>query len=178
MGLREDIMAYKPNTLAGTNYSFLDGDTLENPDGPNYRIEGYNSAEVSKYLGNKGFSEGTAGAQATTDIITNLANEQGFTNVKPLFNPDGSPKLAVGSNRQMVQLTNANGESFTTRLLESGAMDLTDFSSKEDKVRVLQAQREPPMHLIKLQIKLKMQNFRKVLSLVDLEMLYLMKLNV
>ena len=26
MGLREDIMAYKPNTLAGTNYSFLDGD--------------------------------------------------------------------------------------------------------------------------------------------------------
>ena len=32
MGLREDIMAYKPNTLAGTNYSFLDGDTLENPE--------------------------------------------------------------------------------------------------------------------------------------------------
>lgn len=149
MGLREDIMAYKPNTLAGTNYSFLDGDTLENPDGPNYRIEGYNSAEVSKYLGDKGFSEGTAGGQTTTDIITNLANEQGFTNVKPLFNPDGSPKLAVGSNRQMVQLTNANGESFTTRLLESGAMDLTDFSSKEDKVRVLQAQRERNESILK-----------------------------
>ena len=142
MGLREDIMAYKPNTLDGTNYSFIDGDTLENPDGPNYRIEGYNSAEVSKYFSNKPFSEGTAGGQATTDIITNLANKQGFTNVKPLFNPDGSPKLAVGSNRQMVQLTNENGESFTTKLLEAGAMDLTDFTSKEDKIRMLQAQGE------------------------------------
>lgn len=142
MGLREDIMAYKPNTLSGTNYHFIDGDTLHNPDGPNYRIEGYNSAEVSKYLGNARFSEGTAGGQATTDIITKLANEQGFTNVKPLFNLDGSPKLAVGSNRQMVQLTNDDGESFTTKLLEAGAMDLTDFTSKEDKIRMLQAQGE------------------------------------
>ena len=64
MGLREDIMAYKPNTLDGTNYSFIDGDTLE------------------------------------------------------------------------------NGESFTTKLLEAGAMDLTDFTSKEDKIRMLQAQGE------------------------------------
>ena len=136
MGLRDDIAAYEPDTLEGTNLTFLDGDTLNNPDGPNYRIEGYNSAEVSKWLGSKGFSEGTAGGNDTTSIIRRLANEQGFTNVKPLFNPDGSPKLAKGKgNRQMVQLTNKNGESFSTSLIESGAMDTTDFTSKSDRIR-------------------------------------------
>ena len=143
MGLRESIQSYQPNTLAGTNYTFIDGDTLNNPDGPNYRIEGYNSAEVSKYLGNNGFSEGTAGGQATTDIISKLANEQGFTNVKPLFNPDGSPQLAKGQgNRQMVQLVNSSGHSFTTRLLESGAVENTAFTSKDDRIRALQAEGE------------------------------------
>lgn len=142
MGLRERLMAYKPNTLAGTNYRFIDGDTLDNPDGPNYRIEGYNSAEVAKWLGSKGFSQGTAGGSETTSIISKLANEQGFTNVKPLFNADGSPKLAEGSNRQMVQLVDDSGHSFTTRLLESGAMDNTRYTSKDDRIRALQAEGE------------------------------------
>ena len=45
----------------------------------------------------------------------------------------------------MVQLVDANGHSFTTKLLESGAMENTRFTSKEDKIRALQAKGERGM---------------------------------
>ena len=71
MGILDDINAYKPTTLAGTNKHFIDGDSLDNPDGPNYRIAGYDSAEVSKLIGNR-VIEGTAGGNASAEIITPL----------------------------------------------------------------------------------------------------------
>ena len=131
MGILDDINAYKPTTLAGTNKHFIDGDTLNNPDGPNYRIAGYDSAEVSKLIGNK-VIEGTAGGNASAEITTRLANEQGFTNVVPLFNPDGSRMMDSGGGRQMVDLVNANGESFSRAMISSGAGNITTYATDSD----------------------------------------------
>ena len=140
MGILDDIDAYKPNTLIGTNTHFIDGDTLENPDGPNYRLRGYDAAEVSKILKTGEVKEGTAGGSNTTGIISNLANEQGFTNIRPVFNPDGSPMMDTRGGRQMVDLINDKGENFSSMLMSSGAMDTTEFSTDSDRIRKVQAQ--------------------------------------
>ena len=131
MGILDDINAYKPTTLAGTNKHFIDGDSLDNPDGPNYRIAGYDSAEVSKLIGNR-VIEGTAGGNASAEIITRLANEQGFTNIVPLFNPDGSRMMDSGGSRQMIDLVNENGESFSRSMISSGAGNITTYATDSD----------------------------------------------
>lgn len=134
MGILDDISNFQPNTLAGTNTHFIDGDTLDNPDGPNYRLRGYDAAEVSKIIGGQ-VKEGTAGGGDTTGIISRLANEQGFTNIRPVFNADGTPMMDTGGTRQMVDLVNENGETFSGRLMSSGAMDLTEYSTDSDRIQ-------------------------------------------
>ena len=135
MGILDDISNFQPNTLAGTNTHFIDGDTLDNPDGPNYRLRGYDAAEVSKVLYTGEFKEGTAGGGDTTGIISRLANEQGFTNIRPVFNADGTPMMDDGGSRQMIDLVNENGETFSGRLMSSGAMDLTEYSTDSDRIQ-------------------------------------------
>ena len=90
MGLLDELKAAPSTELGGSGSHFIDADTLKNPDGPNYRIQGIDSAEVAKIVGG-GLKEGTAGGFESTQIISDLANKQGYTNIKPLFNPDGSP---------------------------------------------------------------------------------------
>ena len=135
MGILDDISNFKPNTLAGTGTHFIDGDTLDNPDGPNYRLRGYDAAEVSKILYTGEVKEGTAGGKETTGIISRLANEQGFNNIKPVFNSDGSPMMDSGGSRQMVDLVNDVGETFSGMLMSSGAVDLTEYSTDSDRIQ-------------------------------------------
>ena len=127
----DDLRNAPTYELGGTGKTFIDADTLT--DGKqNYRIQGINAGEVEKHLGDKGYKLGTAGGQATTDIIHKLANEQGFTNVVPLLNPDGTPQYDTTKKRQLVDLVNADGKSFRTSLLEAGAFDVNEYTTQED----------------------------------------------
>ena len=139
MGTFNELFDFKPDALVGTDSFFIDGDTLNNPDGPNYRLRGYDAAEVSKMLHTGEFKEGTAGGRETASVISRLANEQGYNNIVPLFNADGSPEMDP-NGRQMIELRNADGESFTTELFNSGAMDRTRYATDGDRMKVLQAE--------------------------------------
>ena len=104
---------------SGTNsvgqYSFIDADTLRDPDGKtSYRLQGYDAPEVAGLKGGE-FKGSTAGAADATRIITNLAQEQGFHNLVKTGKVDPN-------GREVVELHDANGRNFTTELLKSGAM--------------------------------------------------------
>jgi len=139
MGTFNELFDFKPDALVGTDYFFIDGDTLNNPNGPNYRLRGFDTAEVSKMLHTGEFKEGTAGGRETASIISRLANEQGYNNVVPQFNADGS--LAMDNHgRQLIELHNKNGESFGTEMLNSGAMDMTRYSTDGDRMKKYRAE--------------------------------------
>jgi len=132
MGLLDEIAGTQSNTLNGSKSVFIDGDTLSNPDSEhNFRLRGFDTPETAKFI-NGGIKEGTAGGLDATRIISKLANDQGYTTEVPQFNPDGSIEWDKGGSRQMVELKNDKGESFSRMLLASGAMDLTSFSNKYD----------------------------------------------
>ena len=113
---------------AGTNsvgqYSFIDADTIRDPDGTSYRLQGYDAPEVAGFKGGE-FKGGTAGAADATRTITNLAESQGFTNLvkSGQFDPNG---------REIVELHDENGRNFTTELLKSGALSAGEYTSQDD----------------------------------------------
>ena len=114
----------------GTNsvgrYSFVDADTLRDPDDPKktYRLQGYDAPEVAGFKGGK-WKAGTAGAGESTQVITNLAQEQGFHNLVKTgkFDPNG---------REIVELHDKNGRNFTTELLKSGALAPGQYTTQDD----------------------------------------------
>ena len=134
MGLLDEAVEYSPNNLGSSDNFFIDADTISNADGSEkYRLSGFNAAEVEKIIDGE-FKQGTAGGAKTTEIVSNLANKEGFTNIKPLLNPDGSFKEDI-YGRKLVDLTNDKGESFNQSLLNSGAFDITQYSSRDDLAR-------------------------------------------
>ena len=142
MGLLDEAKNAKPTTLGGTGTHFIDADTLANPNGPNYRLEGINSAEVAKILPDGTLSQGEAGGYESTQITAELANKLGYTNITPEFNPDGSPKVGH-YGRQIADLKNDAGQSFSQELLKAGAYDPTRHSGTEDlaAIQIAEAQR-------------------------------------
>lgn len=90
MGLLDKMAALPSTALGGTNKSFIDADTLQDDEGNRFRLQGIDAAEVEKVTNGK-FKQGTAGGGASTEIISNLANEQGFTNLVPQFDEHGKP---------------------------------------------------------------------------------------
>ena len=132
MGLMDDLRNVQPRELGGTGITFIDADTLT--DGSqNYRIQGINSAEVEKVIGGQ-VKQGTAGGAETTSVIHGLANEQGYTKIVKLTNPDGTPQMDAGGRRQLVDLIHPEtGKSFKTSLLEANAFDETKFTSDQDR---------------------------------------------
>ena len=132
MSAIDQLLNAGPNSVG--RYTFLDADTIRDPDDENvtYRIQGYDAPEIA------GFSESgqqykgaTAGAGASL-LIPNLAQSQGFHNVVKLTNEDGSPKYDATGKRQMVDLQNATGQSFTTELLKSGALESGKYTTQDD----------------------------------------------
>ena len=131
MGLLDEAVKYSPKNLGSSDNFFIDADTISNADGSEkYRLSGYNAAEVEKIIDGE-FKQGTAGGARSTEIVSNLANKEGFTNIKPLLNPDGSFKEDM-YGRKLIDLTNDKGESFNQSLLNSGAFDITKYSSSDD----------------------------------------------
>ena len=134
MGLLDEAAKYSPKNLGSSDNFFIDADTISNADGSEtYRLSGYNAAEVEKIVDGE-FKQGTAGGSRSTEIVSNLANKEGFTNIKPLLNLDGSFKEDI-YGRKLIDLTNDKGESFNQSLLNSGAFDITKYSSDEDITR-------------------------------------------
>jgi hypothetical protein len=143
MGLLDEAVEYSPKNLGSSDNFFIDADTISNADGSErYRLAGFDAAEVEKIIDGE-FKQGTAGGARSTDIISNLANKEGFTNIKPLLNPDGTFKEDV-YGRKLVDLTNDKGESFNQSLLNSGAFDPNAYSSSDSigLSRIYQAQKD------------------------------------
>ena len=101
----------KENTqqLGDTNYSFYDADTLYDPEGNGYRLQGINAFEVDS-----SYKDGELGGQLTVEEVSRLANEKGFTNLVKLG------RKAEGSNREMADLQDDQGRSFSRELAASG----------------------------------------------------------
>ena len=133
MGLMDDLKKVTPTTLGGTNKQFIDADTLVDSDtNEKYRIQGINAPEVEKFIDGR-YKTGTAGGEVATDTVVGLANNQGFTNVTPLLDENGEIQRD-DFGRILADLTDENGVSFKTRVLEEGVFDPNKYTTDEDYV--------------------------------------------
>ena len=130
MSLMDKLKNAPSHQLGGTDKVFIDADTLADGEGNRYRIQGVNAGEVEKVIGGE-YTQGTAGGQVATDVVSKLATEQGYTNVTPLLNPDGTPQVD-DFGRSLADLTNDKGESFKTGLLKAGVFDVNKYTTEED----------------------------------------------
>ena len=112
--------------LEGTDYTFVDADTLRDKDDNRYRLQGYDAPEISKLRGDE-FTTGTAGGGLATQEIMNLANTQGFTNVVKTgeFDPNG---------REIIELHDSRGRNFASEIFKSGVLDTGRYTTQEDLV--------------------------------------------
>ncbi len=133
MSILKGIVDSSENGLVNTDKTFVDADTLRDEGGQSYRIQGINAPEVEKIVEGK-YSTGEAGGQIATDTIRNLANKQGFTEVRPVLDDDGNP-VKDKYDRIISDLINPEtGESFQSKLLESGVLKPTAFTSNENRL--------------------------------------------
>jgi len=104
---------------------YIDGDTVKDLDtGESLRIQGVNTPEVSKVT-EEGFTPGQVGGRLTGNLVSGLAEKQGFT--QPVI-PDPTNKTY---GRYVGDMINpATGERLSTKLLESGLSDITLFSDQ------------------------------------------------
>lgn len=105
-----DDLPTNPTQLGDTDYAFYDADTLYDSQGQGYRLWGVNAREVGT-LG----KEGQLGGDLTTEQAVKLANDLGFTNVVKLGEKD-----TTGGGREMIDLRDAQGRSFSRELASSG----------------------------------------------------------
>lgn len=113
----------KNTSLNGTD-TFVDADTIRGEDGEKYRIQGMDAPEISKVLGGQ-YGGATAGGIEATSAMQRLAREQGFTNVIKLDQRDPF-------GRQMVDLQDDKGNSFTTKMISSGALESNAYTKRRD----------------------------------------------
>ena len=141
MSILDEALKHTDNGLLNTDKTFIDADTLRGPDNTRYRIQGINAPETDKILGGK-FKEGTAGGAVATETVKNLANSQGFTDVRPILDEDGKPKMDP-FGRQLVDLINPEtGESFKQRALATGVFGTTKYTNSEDNLTAIFGQAE------------------------------------
>ena len=120
-------LAQAGNTNSVGKYTFIDADTLRDPEtGKSFRLQGYDAPEIA------GFSQqgeqckaATRGAATATSEITTLAEQQGYNNLVQTgkFDPNG---------REIVELHDDTGRNFTTELLKSGALDPGKYTTQSD----------------------------------------------
>ena len=132
MSILKGIVESSQSGLTGTDYTFIDADTLRGKDGQSYRIQGIDAPEVEKVI-NGQYKLGDAGGAASTDTLRSLANDKGFTNVVPILDADGNP-VKDKFDRIVVDLKNENGESFKSKILESGILKPTAYTGAEDRL--------------------------------------------
>jgi len=95
--------------------SLKDADTIQLDTGTTLRVPGINARESGK-LKEEGFLAPQLGADTQTGLVRDIINKEGFTN----------PALGTDTdvyNRNLGELTDANGRRLSNRLLESGYVD-------------------------------------------------------
>ena len=130
MGLFKDLVDQPSNALLGTDLQFIDADTLHGPDDQKYRLPSVNAPETEKVVRGE-YKKGTAGGQAFTQASIKLANDLGFTNLKPRLDDDGKP-LLDHYGRTLADLYDSSGQAFSNKLIEEGISDPTKYSSDSD----------------------------------------------
>ena len=130
MSVLDEIVQSSQTGLAGTDYTFIDADTIKDKEGNSYRLAGIDAPEVEKIVNDK-YRLGTAGGQAATDTLRGLANDMGFTNVAPLLDADGNPQVDQ-FGRTLVDLKDSTGASFKSKILESGVLGTTRYTDATD----------------------------------------------
>ena len=130
MSVLDNIIQSSQTGLAGTDYKFIDADTLVDAEGNSFRIQGIDAPEVEKVIGGE-YKLGTAGGEAATDTLRGLANDMGFTNVAPILDANGEP-VVDQFGRGLVDLKNEKGESFKSKILETGVLGTTRYTSAQD----------------------------------------------
>ena len=122
-----DRLAQAGSTNSVGKYTFIDADTLRDPESDKtYRLQGYDAPEISSFSKEgKQYKTATAGASTATSEITRLAEDQGYTTLVPTgkFDPNG---------REIVELHDKTGRNFTTELLKSGALDPGKYTKQSD----------------------------------------------
>ena len=101
-----DDYIQSPNTMP----YFVDGDTIDKG-GVRFRLQGFDTPEISKILRDGTLKRGTAGGQSSVGIMSKLANDNGFTNIRPVLNSDGSIKKDV-FGRTFANLVDSGGNLF------------------------------------------------------------------
>ena len=139
MSWLDDLPTFTPNSV-NEDLSFYDADTLTNKKGELFRIRGFDAPEVSK-LQATGFQQGEAGGEANTEILSGLAKNQGYTNMRPVIGPDGKPQMGK-FNRPIVDLVNDAGESFSDRLLAEGLQDPSKYTDDTQRLTSLLGQNQ------------------------------------
>jgi hypothetical protein len=92
-----------------------DADTMQLDTGTTLRVPGINARESGK-LKEDGFVPPQLGADTQTGLVRDIINQEGFTN--PVLGTDKDVY-----NRNLGELTDANGRRLSNRLLESGYVD-------------------------------------------------------
>ena len=102
---------------------YIDGDTVKDLNtGESLRIQGIDTPEVAKVT-DEGFQAGEVGGQLTANLVSKLAEKEGYT--QPLVSGE---KDVYG--RYVGDLANNQGKRLSTQLLQSGLADVTIFSDK------------------------------------------------
>jgi hypothetical protein len=106
---------------------FIDADTLDNNQGPDIRIEGFNAPEKSKIItrdGEERFVQGQQGAEETEKAVARIAEEGGYNIIG-----EGEED---SFGRTVAPITNAAGERLDTALFEAGAVKEGLYTSSEN----------------------------------------------
>ena len=119
----------------GKSYTFIDADTIDTGEVDKegnkitYRLAGTDAPETDKVFG-AGVSAGEVGGMATTQQTVDLANSQGFTQVR-LSGEEGK------YGRKIFDLINPEtGESFSQRLTSEGIQPIFGGTSEEGLSRL------------------------------------------
>ena len=113
----DDLLTPQENTIAGTDLTFVDADTIRRPDGSRIRIQGIAAPETAHFV--KGQLEtGEVGGALTTEQVLKLANELGYTNLVDSGNLDATGKRTEGD------LLDKDGRSFRRALAAQGIVQV------------------------------------------------------
>ena len=132
MSVLDSLVQSSQNGLTGTDYTFIDADTLHDKEGNSFRLAGFDAPEVEKWVSSQQqYKAGDVGGVEATNALRELANSQGFTNVAPLLDADGKP-VKDPFGRTLVDLKDDTGQSFKSKILESGVLGTSRYTSEED----------------------------------------------
>ena len=130
MGAIEDLLQSDSTNSVGSN-TFVDADTIRTSDGKLVRLQGYDAPEISGLKGDQWKTSSTPGGHVATQVITGLAEKQGFTNLVPAIDADGD-EIIDPHGRKVMRLLDRNGRDFSTELLKSGVLQTGKYTTQQD----------------------------------------------